>query len=148
MDPLSGAVVGGVARSLSDKTLEKISAQIADSPDLQKEKEIREKLVSSSYRIGPCRVQHITVDLLGGATALKLEIIGPGLIGDLAREYHLTEVEEIREIVENTDSSGFEAVQQVGDELIEEVYLVVHSSDPHEIHNMLFEFCESVGRRL
>jgi len=149
MSGVPDVVAGRVVKSLSDKTIEKISAHVSGEASRERENQIREKLEASSYRIGPRHVDHITVDLLDNAvTVLKLEIDGPHVLGHLGTEYHLTSLEEIEDIISEVPSDVQSTTRTVEDGFIEEVYLIVHTADPQQVHHFVSEFCRCMDERL
>ncbi|WP_275737333.1 hypothetical protein [Halorhabdus sp. SVX81] len=149
MSPDPNVVIGSITKALSDKAVEKISDHISGKSSQQREDLIRQKLGSGSYRIGPRHVEHITVDLLDDAvTVLKLEIDGPHVLGNLGKEYHLTSLENISEAVEAVPQDIQATTRAVGDGFIEEVYLIVHSADPQQVHYFVSEFCQYMDQKL
>lgn len=149
MTPTPEAVVGNVARSLSDRLLEAATGAVSGSTDREREAAISAKLGRSSYRIGPRHVRHVTVDLLDGAvTALTLEIAGPHLLGNLAPEYHIPSPADVEAAVEAASPDLQATTRAVGDDILEEVHLVIHERDPQQVHRAVSAFCRCVETRL
>ena len=114
---------------------------------LEKENRIKTKLESASYRIATSHVSHITVDVIENeVTALKLEI--NGAVGQFGSEYHLTTLEEVGEIVGNTPVDRQATMRATDEGIIEEVHLIIHSTDPKQVHYFVSQFCQCIDDKI